>query len=133
MDNIWRKAAKNIRKREEHLAAIAATTTTTSRTATNKNPAALLALTEEDLNTTEKIDTQLARMELNWAQTRSGPFPERVRSALAKLRASLEELDTETISPSRPADPAVDVRHVSTTTHRKHNPRSEERRVGKEC
>ena len=111
MDNIWRKAAKNIRKHEERLTAIAATTTTHTYT----NPATF-ALTEENMNTVEKIDTQLARMEQNWAETRSGPFPEGVRNAIAKLRASLEEQDTETIPPLQPADPAVAVRHVATTT-----------------
>jgi hypothetical protein len=122
MDNIWRKAAKNIRKHKETLsaiqtgpetkpAAIAATTTTPTHT----NPA-IFALTEENMNTVEKIDAQLARMERNWAKTRSGPFPERARNAIAKLRASLEEQDTETIPPSQPADLVVDVRHVTTTT-----------------
>jgi hypothetical protein len=110
MDNIWRKAAKNICKREERLAAVAATTITPIYT----NPT-IFALTEENMNTVEKIDAQLARMEQNWAQTRSGPFPERAQNAIARLRASLEEQDTETIPLSQPA-PAVDVRHVSTTT-----------------
>ena len=104
MDNIWRKAAKNIREREERLAAIAATTTTH----TYINPATF-ALTEENMNTVEKIDAQLARMEQNWAKTRSSPFPERAQNAIAKLRASLEERDTEIIPLSHPADPAVDV------------------------
>jgi hypothetical protein len=68
------------------------------------------------MNTVEKINTQLARMEQNWAETQSGPFPEGVQNAIAKLRASLEEQDRETIPPSQLADPAVDVRHVTTTT-----------------
>jgi hypothetical protein len=55
-------------------------------------------------------------MEQNWAETQSRPFPEGVQNAIAKLRASLEEQDTETIPPSQPADPAVDIRHVTTTT-----------------
>ena len=111
MDNIWRKAAKNICKREERLATIATTTTTPAYTKPT-----ISALTEENMNTVEKIDAQLARMEQNWAKTRSGPFPERTRNTIVKLRASLEEPDTETVPPSHPADPAIDVRHVSTTT-----------------
>ena len=54
MDNIWGKAF--ICKHEEHLAAIAATTTTPIYT----NPT-IFALTEENMNTAEKIDMQLAR------------------------------------------------------------------------
>ena len=65
MDNIWQKAVKNIHKHEERLAAIAATTTTHTYT----NPATF-ALTEENMNTVEKINTQLARMEQNWAAPR---------------------------------------------------------------
>ncbi|KIM71025.1 hypothetical protein PILCRDRAFT_830561 [Piloderma croceum F 1598] len=115
MDNIWGKAAKNIRKREERLAAIAATTTTHTYT----NPATF-ALTEENMNTVEKIDTQLARMEQNWAATRSGPFPEGARNAIAKLRASLEERDTaapaayETTTTPERLDRVADARHVTT-------------------
>ena len=55
-------------------------------------------------------------MEQNWAKTRSGLFPERTRNTIAKLQASLEELDMETISLSHPADLAVDICHISTTT-----------------
>ena len=115
MDNVWRKATKKLRKHEEHIsgirtgpetkpAAVAATTATPTYT----NPITS-ALTEENMNTVEKIDAQLARMELNWAQTRSGPFPERTRNTIVKLQASLEEQDMETIPPSQPADPAVDI------------------------
>ena len=34
------------------------------------------ALTEDNMNTVEKVDVELLRMEKNWAETRSGPFPE---------------------------------------------------------
>jgi hypothetical protein len=44
------------------------TTTPTTATPAHTKPAALLALTEDDLNTVEKIDTQLARMELQCLQ-----------------------------------------------------------------
>jgi len=43
------------------------------------------AITEDDMNTVEKIDTKLARMEQHWAKTRSGPFPEGVRNVIADL------------------------------------------------
>ena len=52
-------------------AATPATTTTTLATP-NKNPTTLSTWMEEDLNTIEKIDAQLARMELNWAETQIG-------------------------------------------------------------
>ena len=83
MDDIWWKAAKKIR--EQHVTATqtpviakpTATAPTAVPTCSNTNPAASSTLTEEDMNMVEKIDAQLTRMELNWAQTRSGPFPER--------------------------------------------------------
>jgi hypothetical protein len=64
------------------------------------------------MNTVEKIDAQFARMEQNWAQTRSGPFPERARIALAKLRASLEEVPT----PTSAATPTATSTTTTTTT-----------------
>ena len=116
MDNIWENAARKARACNKRVAtspianSIGNTAnTTTFPAATNKNLAALPALTEEDLNTVEKIDAQLAHMEQNWAQTQSGPFPERAQNAIVRLRASLEEQHTETIPPSQPTDPAVDV------------------------
>jgi hypothetical protein len=85
MDDIWKNAARKARAHDKHAATnpIAnnigtTTTTTTPLAATNKNPTALSALTEADMNTVEKIDAQLARMEQNWAETQSGPFPEHV-------------------------------------------------------
>ena len=45
---------------------------------------------EEDMNTVEKGDAKLARMEY-WAESQSEPFPEGVQNAIAALRASLEE------------------------------------------
>jgi len=96
------------------------TTTPTTTTPAHTKPAALLALTEDDLNTVEKIDTQLARMELHWARTRSGPFPERARIALAKLRASLEEVPTLT-SAATPTTPST-----TTTTTDSNTPASTE-------
>jgi hypothetical protein len=72
MDDIWWKAAKNIRKREECLsairtrpetkpAAIAATTTTP----TYANPATSSALMEEDMNTVGK---KLTHNSLAWSK-----------------------------------------------------------------
>ena len=61
MDNIWQKAMKDIHKCKERLTTIAATTTTPTFT----NPTTF-ALMEEIMNTVEKIDAQLACMELSW-------------------------------------------------------------------
>ena len=112
MDNIWKNAARKARACDKHAATspIAnsignSTTTATSPTVTNRNPTISSTLTEEDLNTVEKIDAQLTHMEQNWAKTQSNPFPECAQNAIAKLRASLEEQDMEIIPPSHPADP----------------------------
>jgi hypothetical protein len=59
----------------------------------------------------EKIDAKLARMEY-WAESRSEPFPEGVRNAIADLRASFDKQDTETI----PADTATTAIYETTTT-----------------
>jgi hypothetical protein len=54
-------------------------TVTELPTATSSAP------TEDNMNTVEKIDAQLARMEQNWAKTRSGPFPEGIQNVIADL------------------------------------------------
>jgi hypothetical protein len=130
MDNIWKNAARKVRAREKRAATHSATTTTatattpaaaaavtTFSTATvtaAENTATSSALTEDDMNTVEKVDAKLARMEEYWAESRSEPFPEGVRNAIAALKASLER-DTEIAPASEPSDLA-DVRHVTTTT-----------------
>jgi hypothetical protein len=130
MDDIWKNAARKVRAREKRAATHSATTTTTTTPAAAaavttfstasvtaaENTATSSAPTEEDMNTVEKVDAQLARMEQNWAETRSGPFPEGIRNAIADLRFSLEKQDTETATASEPSDLAVDVQHVTTTT-----------------
>ena len=83
MDDIWKNAVRKARAHEKRTATRSAATTatipaaaatvTTFSTAT-ENTATSPALTEEDMNTVEK----LARMEQHWAETQSGPFPEGV-------------------------------------------------------
>ena len=92
MDNIFKNATRKVCAHDKHVAtslianSIGNTaTTTTFPAATNKNTATLPALMEEDLNTIEKIDTQLTCMEQNWAETQSGPFPEHTRNAIMRL------------------------------------------------
>jgi hypothetical protein len=68
------------------------------------------------MNTVEKVDAKLLRMEQYWAESRSGPFPEGIQNAMADLRALLEKQDTETTPASELSDLAVDVRHLTTTT-----------------
>jgi hypothetical protein len=41
------------------------------------------------LNTVAQCDIRLLQMELDWKLTRSGPFPEGIRNAIANLRAVL--------------------------------------------
>lgn len=129
MDNIWRNAARKARARDKRTATTTATATTpaaaaavttfsTATVAATENTATSPELTEEDVNTVEKLDEKLARMEQHWAETQSGPFPEGVRNAIADLRVSLER-DTETAPTSETAatperlDQALDVRHVT--------------------
>ena len=91
MDDIWKNAARKVCAREKCTATHSATTTTTATTpaaaaavttcstatvTATKNTAMSSAPTEEDMNTVEKVDAQLARMEQNWAEMRSGSFPE---------------------------------------------------------
>jgi hypothetical protein len=127
MDNIWKNAARKARACEKCVAthsaattattpaaAAAVTTFSTATVAATENTATSLALTEEDMNTVEKLDEKLACIEQHWAETQSGPFPEGVRNAIADLRASLER-DTETAPTSELSDLA-DVQHVTTTT-----------------
>jgi len=89
MDDIWRKAAKNLCKREERLsaiwmgpetkpAAIAATTTTPTYT-----------YPIGSANTVAQVDIRLLEMEQNWVQTRAGPFPEGIQNTMMDLRAAL--------------------------------------------
>jgi hypothetical protein len=89
MDDIWRKAAKNLRKREERLSAI--------RTGPETKPAAIAATTTTpaytypvaSANTVAQVDIRLLEMEQNWVQTRAGPFPEGIRNTVMDLRAAL--------------------------------------------
>ena len=123
MDDIWKNATRKARAHKKRAATHSAVTTatipaaaaavTTFSTAT-ENTTTSPALMEEDMNTVKKLDEKLARMEQHWAETRSGPFPEGVRNAIADLRASLER-DTETAPTSKQSDLA-DVQHVTTTT-----------------
>jgi hypothetical protein len=41
------------------------------------------------LNTVAHCDARLLQMECEWKLTRSGPFPEGIRNAIANLRAAL--------------------------------------------
>ena len=78
MDDIWQKAMKNVRKREECLSAI--------RTRPETKPAVIAAAMTTptytnhiaSANTVEEVDIRLLEMEQHWVQTRSGPFPEKI-------------------------------------------------------
>jgi hypothetical protein len=71
MDDIWNNATRKAHACNKCAATssiankIDTTTNTTSLAVTNKNPAISAALTEENMNTVEKIDTQLTHLELN--------------------------------------------------------------------
>jgi len=95
-------------------AAAAAAAATTSLTAATDNPAVSSALTEEDMNTVEKVDAKLTHMEEYWAESQSEPFPEGIQIATMALRTSLEKRDVETTPTSELSDPVVNTRHVTT-------------------
>ena len=109
--NIWsdlRQTAENYyHKQLFRTAPIAVYAIVEPTTATSPTP------TEDDMNTVEKVDAELLRMEKNWAETRSGPFPEGIRNAMADLRAALEKPDSETEPASEQFESANDVRHVT--------------------
>jgi hypothetical protein len=46
-------------------------------------------------DTVEQVDAKLLRMEQYWAESRSSPFPESIRSAIADLRLAVERKETE--------------------------------------
>ena len=46
-------------------------------------------------DTVEQVDAKLLRMEQHWAESRSSPFPESIRSAIADLRLAVERKETE--------------------------------------
>jgi len=104
MDDIWRKAAKNLRKRKECLSVI--------RTGPETKPAVIAEATTTPVytnhivsaNTVEQVDTRLLEMEQHWLQTRSGPFPEKIRNAMTDLRAALVIREEEA---ARHADPLL--------------------------
>ena len=105
--NIWsdlRQTAENYyHKQLFRTAPIAVYAIVEPTTATSPTP------TEDDMNTVKKVDAELLRMEKNWAETRSGPFPEGIRNAIADLRAALEKPDSETEPASEQFEPAADI------------------------
>lgn len=65
-------------------------------TAANLTPAPIPASTcidtsAKDCDTVEQIDAKLLHMQEQWAQSRSGPFPESVLNTIAYLRGELEQ------------------------------------------
>jgi hypothetical protein len=121
MDDIWRKAAKNLHKREEHVSGI--------RTGPETKPAAIAATTATPaypiLNTVAQCDARLLQMEFEWKLNRSGPFPDGIRTAIANLRAALvireaeasqqATYETTTTTVSAPADTAAATIYKTTT------------------
>ena len=78
-------------------------------TSTATDPATSSTLTDDDMDTVEKIEAKLAHMERDWAETRSGPFPEGVRNTFEDLRAEQVKQDLKA------AQATNDIRHVTTT------------------
>ena len=59
------------------------------------------------MDSIEKIDSELTRMEQDWAETRAGPFPEGVRNAFEELRAEQVKQDTEAAQSVEPISAQV--------------------------
>jgi hypothetical protein len=91
MDNIWRKAGKKLRNSEREILSAQPLTLTVTLTVTTPAPATSPSKTSNAtlLNTVASCDTRLLQMEQEWAQTRSGPFPNGIRNAIVNLRAAL--------------------------------------------
>ena len=93
MDDIWQKAAKNLRKHE------------VIRTGPETKPAVIAeakttpAYTNHivSANTVEQVNTRLLEMEQHWLQTQSGPFPEKIRNAMMDFRAALVIREEEAV------------------------------------
>jgi hypothetical protein len=73
----------------------AAITTSSTAAATENTATSTPQATNDDIDTVEKADVGLLRMEQHWAESRSGPFPEGIRDAMAHLRAELERREVE--------------------------------------
>ena len=64
-------------------------------------------ITNDDCDTVTKVEAKLLCMQEYWAESRTGPFPESVRNAIADLCASFEKRDMETVP--EPLDLVADV------------------------
>lgn len=107
MDDIWRKAAKKLRKHEERISAIRTGPETKSEVAVTVAATTPPTYTNHiaSANTVEEVDVRLLEMEQHWVQTRSGPFPEKIRNAMTDLRAALVIREEA----ARHADPLLQV------------------------
>jgi hypothetical protein len=103
MDNIWRKAAKKIREQERCVTAtptpivVQPEVKPTLATANTIIPAPTYMHPIASSNTVEQLDIRLLAMEQNWAQTRTGPFPEKLRNMVGDLRDALAIREEETM------------------------------------
>jgi len=91
MDNIWQKAGKKLCNcgheilSEQPLSPTVTLTVTTPVPATSPSKMSNATL----LNTVASCDTRLLQMEQEWAQTRSGPFPNGIQNMIVNIRAAL--------------------------------------------
>ena len=95
MDDIWRKAAKKIRKQERCVTAtptpiiVQPEVKPTLAAANTTIPAPTYIHPIASSNTVEQLDIRLLTMEQNWAQTRMGAFPKKLRNMVGHLRDAL--------------------------------------------
>jgi hypothetical protein len=91
-----RQAAENYHLKQLHRTApIAVHAFVEPPTIANLTPALIpttcIDTAPEDCETVEQIDAKLLRMQEQWAQSRSGPFPESILNVIAYLRSELEQ------------------------------------------
>ena len=72
-----------------------------------QNPATSSASAYDDMDSIEKINAELARMERDWAETRARPFPEGIRNAFEELRVEQVKQDTEAAQSIKPISAQV--------------------------
>ena len=73
-------------------------------------------LSYDGCDTVTQVEAKLLQMEQYWAESRSEPFPESIRNAIASLRTSFGKRDVETAPASEQSDLTSDIRYASTTT-----------------
>ena len=102
LSNVRQEAENYFHKQQLHAAPIATypivePTTTANQPAPEYTETVTLPAqpVRDNGDTVEQVDAKLLRMEQHWAESRSSPFPESIRSAIVELRLAVERRETE--------------------------------------